>query len=244
MRNLFFAQNKLHLRSNNIKTITRPRWMENTSHYGVDLFMLEIVAAGQRNIYGVYSIDGVSTDGMIATIWTSTVVPAFPDKNWMLYLSYNNSDTPMYGADLKNGYSIKAVRDASATELVYWDGEVITNVYQDGSGNWYNGVKVGSLIWMVGSLHSLKYQNGTDVPIVEGPYDWSILTTPGLCNVPVSYAHLYNGYTVRTGNLVSGNGWRIATQADFVALMSVYTGTQFSVAQIIKSGRQINHPLG
>ncbi|MBS4060163.1 MAG: hypothetical protein KG029_07185 [Bacteroidetes bacterium] len=237
MNNLFFAQNKLHLRPCSIATLVNPGWAENPDHYGIDWFGLEIHGGGQRSAAGAYSLLSQR-----ARIWTSTPVSAFPELNWLLNLYYDSETVDFYGAEEKFGACIKPVRNANATELNYFDGELIENAYQDGDGLNYNAVKVGSLVWVVGSLKSGKFQNGTSISRVETNSAWAALTTPAYCHEVGVYGFLYNGYAIRTGNVVSGNGWRIPTQADFIELTNMAVAG-YTTAQILKACRQINHPL-
>lgn len=239
MRNPFFAQNRKYLAPCAIDTTSDPRWNESED-YGIDIYRIEIYPAG-------YVTDTFVRTGKsgLAMMFTTQVSVSDPTKQIAVYFNSTDTNAQWYETNLNFGMALKAVRDATDIEKRYWDGEVITNVYQDGSGNWYNGVKIGNLIWIVGYIQAGHYQNGTPIPIADEGIEWTNITTPAYTYIVVNdSSRFYNGHAVRTGNIVSGNGWRIPTLDDYVALFQTVTQTlEYTQATALKSCRQVNHPL-
>lgn len=98
-----------------------------------------------------------------------------------------------------------------------------SNTVTDIEGNVYHTVKIGTQTWMVENLKTTKYNDGTSIPYVTVPSDWSYLTTPGYCyfnnNVANKniYGALYNWYTVNTDKLAP-TGWHVPTEAEWTTL--------------------------
>ena len=245
MENLFFAQNRLYMQPCAVATNVHPYWAENSIHYGVDWFKLQIWPSGFLT-----PSDVRTAKHQTAAFWTQTVDPLDANLNIIFQLHYNEGSVDMGTAGMNYGYNIKPCRDATETERMYFDGELIKGAYLDGSGFLNDAVKIGNLIWMVDFLNVVNYQNGTTIP--NGTLEWVGLNLPAFSFILSNdYGRFYNGYAVRTGNLVSGNGWRIPTLEDCNALMniaygignSIYGNPNYSEAAILKSCRQINHPL-
>jgi uncharacterized protein (TIGR02145 family) len=95
----------------------------------------------------------------------------------------------------------------------------------DINGNVYNTVKIGKQVWMAENLKATKYNDGTDIPLVEDNEAWTVLTTPGYCwyendelNYKNTYGPLYNWYAVNTGKLCP-LGWHVPTNAEWHELI-------------------------
>ena len=100
---------------------------------------------------------------------------------------------------------------------------------QDGSGNNYAVVKIGTQIWMAENLKTTKYTDGALIPnsgATSGYYtnaEWGALTTGALSlygNNAGQYTEgptLYNWYAVNSGK-IAPTGWRVPTKDDWVAL--------------------------
>jgi uncharacterized protein (TIGR02145 family) len=94
----------------------------------------------------------------------------------------------------------------------------------DVEGNFYNGVKIGNQIWMKENLRTTKYNDGSDIPLVTNPIEWSNLTTPGYCwynndqaIYEIPFGALYNWYTVNTDKLCP-DGWHIPSDTEWLTM--------------------------
>lgn len=96
-------------------------------------------------------------------------------------------------------------------------------------GQIYTTIQLGSQCWMVENLASIKYNDGTDIPLVTDNTAWNNLTSPGYCwysNDSATYADtygaLYNWYTANTG-ILCPIGWHMPDDSEWKT-MEIYLG--------------------
>ncbi len=105
----------------------------------------------------------------------------------------------------------------------------------DIDNNVYDVVKIGNQCWMKQNLKTTKYNDNTAITTGLNNTDWSNTTT-GACALfndnPAneSFGRLYNWYAVETGKLCP-TGWRVPTEADFIALRTA-AGGEYSAAAL------------
>jgi uncharacterized protein (TIGR02145 family) len=105
----------------------------------------------------------------------------------------------------------------------------------DIEGNTYKVVTIGTQVWMAENLRTAKYNDNTDIPLVEASASWnSSLTTPAHCwynndkaTYGSTYGAIYNWYAVETGKLCP-SGWHVPTDTEFTALINYLTANGFS----------------
>ena len=109
---------------------------------------------------------------------------------------------------------------------------------KDSEGNSYKTVMIGTQVWMAENLRSVKYKDGTPIPLVTDNNAWSALVEPGYCwytndkhSFRADYGVLYNWSTVETGNLCP-SGWHVPSSAEWSALFNYLGGTGISGAGI------------
>jgi len=97
---------------------------------------------------------------------------------------------------------------------------------QDLSGNIYNKIRIGSQVWMKENLQTRKYNDGTEIKLVELATDWGLTSDPAYCfydnNERVGFGALYNWYCVNSGKLCP-SGWHIPTPEEW-DIMSSFLG--------------------
>jgi len=97
---------------------------------------------------------------------------------------------------------------------------------EDIEGNVYNTVKIGTQEWMVENLKVTKYNDGLNIPLVEGNNKWKNIKTPAYCwyNNDIAnkekYGALYNWYAVDTKKLAP-IGWHVPTDEEWNTLASI-----------------------
>ncbi len=97
------------------------------------------------------------------------------------------------------------------------------NIVIDIDGNVYHTVTIGNQTWMVENLKTVRYNDGTSIPLITGEITWGNLTTPAYCwyNNDAAYKNiygaLYNWYAVNTGKLCP-KGWHVPTVAEWTKL--------------------------
>ena len=87
----------------------------------------------------------------------------------------------------------------------------------DIEGNIYKTMLFGDQEWTIEDLKTTKYNDGTQIKIVECGECWSNLKTPAMCyynNDDLSKNILYNWYAVNTGKLAP-KGWHIPTDEEW-----------------------------
>lgn len=100
----------------------------------------------------------------------------------------------------------------------------------DIDGNIYDSIYIGNQVWMAENLKTTRYNDGTDIPLVEYSLEWHTATKPGHCwyfnIIPVTSRDnngaLYNWHAVGTGKLCPV-GWHVPTDKDWKEL-EVYIG--------------------
>jgi uncharacterized protein (TIGR02145 family)/uncharacterized repeat protein (TIGR02543 family) len=106
----------------------------------------------------------------------------------------------------------------------------VRTTVKDADSNEYSIVVIGEQIWTVENLRTTKFNDGTDIPLVEDGFAWAQLTTPGYSfyqnsTIPFEqkkWGALYNGHAVGTGKLAP-KGWHVPKTADWYAL-TIYLG--------------------
>jgi uncharacterized protein (TIGR02145 family) len=106
----------------------------------------------------------------------------------------------------------------------------------------YSVVLIGDQLWMAENLRATKYNDGTDIPLVENKADWDALSTPGYCwynndydTYGSIYGALYNWYVVETGKL-SPIGWHVSTDAEWTILTTYLGGEDVAGGKLKETG--------
>jgi len=157
------------------------------------------IGSGQRDDLGVYS--GFGTDGYW---WSANSVPTTignPPSNYN-YLAtrelkhwsndvYKNVYTKSYG------FSIRLVRPAVAGEV---DGSTVFNAYKGNDGKFYDGIVIGTQVWITKNLAEQNQNNGSLVP--GGVVQANVWSTLLINNVP---AHNYYDNIFANTSSLDGN---------------------------------------
>lgn len=108
-----------------------------------------------------------------------------------------------------------------------------TQPLSDIDGNSYNTVTIGGQTWISRNLETTRFNDGTEIPLVNNDSIWAALQTPGFCwynnDVLQSkdlYGALYNWYAVEKGNLCP-SGYHVPTYEEWTALMIFLDESQF-----------------
>src|SRR5690606_20717407 len=98
-------------------------------------------------------------------------------------------------------------------------------------------------LWMVENLRTMRYNDGTTIPLVTDSAAWASLNGPGATaynnttNIDTikTYGRLYNGYAVNTGKLCP-KGWRVPTESDWNILIDYLGGKNVAGVKLKESG--------
>jgi uncharacterized protein (TIGR02145 family) len=143
-------------------------------------------------------------------------------------------------------YATNSIGTAYGNEVSFMTLETMGTV-TDADNNIYQTLSIGTQMWMKENLKTTKLNDGTLIPLVTDN-TWSTLTTPafGWYNNDVAtykeiYGGYYNFYTVSTGKLCPA-GWRVPSDADWMALFSFLGGTSIAGGKLKETGT--THWLG
>ena len=94
---------------------------------------------------------------------------------------------------------------------------------KDIEGNTYKTITIGTQIWMAENLRTIKYNDGTNIPIVTDSTLWAKDSTPLMCwfnndraTYSAKYGALYNWYAINAGTNGNKNvcptGWHVPSE--------------------------------
>lgn len=113
----------------------------------------------------------------------------------------------------------------------------------DIDGNAYDTVKIGSQFWMQQNLKTSHYRNGDPIPEITSLLLWSTLTSGAWCwynNDSVKYASvygkLYNWYAVNDQRGLAPEGWHVATDPEWSALVFSLGGDLIAGGEMKEKG--------
>lgn len=115
----------------------------------------------------------------------------------------------------------------------------------DIDGNTYKTVRIGTQIFMAENLRTTRYNDGTDIPLVESGSAWRSLTTPGFCWYnneetinKIKFGALYNGYTIDSAKLCPV-GWHVPSREEWNQLREFLGDTLTGGAKLKEKGTEI-----
>jgi hypothetical protein len=106
-------------------------------------------------------------------------------------LSYNSSTFSATSNLSVFGSAIRLVRLAVGGEN---DGDLITAAYIGNNGISYDGVVIGTQVWITSNLYETELNDGTTIPNITDNTDWKNLTTGALSS--------YGNVTINTGGKI------------------------------------------
>jgi len=90
----------------------------------------------------------------------------------------------------------------------------------DIEGHVYRTVQIGDYEWMAENLKVATYNNGTEIPLVAGDYEWTDLRSGAYCwydnkeSNALTYGALYNWYAINT-EMLCPDGWQVPTDSEW-----------------------------
>jgi uncharacterized protein (TIGR02145 family) len=113
---------------------------------------------------------------------------------------------------LKNESGIAYSEEISITT---WKGQVT-----DASNNIYQVITIGTQDWIASNLATLKFSDGTAIPVVTDNLQWPSLTTSASCdyNGQSSNGKLYNYYSAVDSRKLCPTGWHVPADNEWKTL--------------------------
>lgn len=114
----------------------------------------------------------------------------------------------------------------------------------DIDGHAYKTIKIGNQTWMAENLRTTHYRNGDPISNITGNSQWVTAGTEAYASYNNSeeldeiatYGLLYNWFSVSDPRNLAPEGWRVATQSDWDALISELGGINLAGAKLKEAG--------
>jgi uncharacterized protein (TIGR02145 family) len=112
------------------------------------------------------------------------------------------------------GYVKNSGGSAYSSEIILktWEGEI-----KDKSGNIYQIKTFGNRIWTIRNLETSKFDDGTDIPVVQDDLLWGSTSSSAYCKY-TDYGKLYNFYAIADNRKLCPAGWHVSDDSDWKAL--------------------------
>jgi hypothetical protein len=152
-------------------------------------------AGGKRDNNGAFS--GLGFEGIW---WSSNSSSAFPNP-FQLYTRElkNYSDDVYRNIHTKNyGFSLRLVRPAAANEV---DGTVIASAYAGNDGTLYDGIVIGTQVWINKNLSETLYNNGSAISTTINSTAWSTSSISPVQPTSCFYDNSPSNASILTGNV-------------------------------------------
>jgi uncharacterized protein (TIGR02145 family) len=190
---------------------------------------------------GTISDEGSESVTARGVCWSTGPSPTIADNKTTDGPGSGSFVSNITGLEMETLYNVRAYATNGAG-TAYGNIISFTTLVVDIDGNLYNAIRIGDQVWLVENLKTTRYNDGTSIPKVEDPYDWSILLTAGYCwynNDPLTYkpayGALYNWYAVSTGKLCP-EGYHVPTDGEWTALTTFFGGLVTASAEIKEAG--------
>jgi uncharacterized protein (TIGR02145 family) len=117
------------------------------------------------------------------------------------------------------GYAKNSGGTTYSSEIIFttWEGEIT-----DKSGNTYQIKTIGNHIWTTRNLETTKFDDGSDIQIIQDDFLWASTSTSAYCKY-TNYGKLYNYYAVVDSRNLCPVGWHVSSDSDWKAL-EIYLG--------------------
>jgi uncharacterized protein (TIGR02145 family) len=101
---------------------------------------------------------------------------------------------------------------SSEISFATWEGEIA-----DKNGNTYQIKTLGNHIWTTRNLETSKFDDGSDIPVIQDDLLWGSTSTSAYCKY-TNYGKLYNYYAVVDSRNLCPVGWHVSSDSDWKAL--------------------------
>jgi uncharacterized protein (TIGR02145 family) len=194
---------------------------------------------------GNITSDGGGTITERGVCWNTSENPVITDSKTSDGDGTGSFTSNLTGLSANTVYYIRAYATNSAgtaygNQLTFTT--LNTGQFYDIDGNLYNSITIGSQIWMVENLMTTKFNDGSDIPLVEDAGAWSVLNAPGYCwynNDEATnknlYGALYHWLTGNTGKLCP-TGWHLPSDAEWTILTDYLGGEDLAGEKLKESG--------
>jgi uncharacterized protein (TIGR02145 family) len=185
--------------------------------YGANVSSDNTIQLGNSNITAVKTSGALTTGDITYPTLTGTSGQV---------LTSNGSGS----ANWENSVSISQLNELQA-QIAQLQAQIASLNFANG---FFPKVTIGSQIWSSTNLDVTTYRDGTPIPQVTDPTEWSNLTTGAWCYVNNDsnnnnpYGKLYNWYALNDSRGIAPAGYHVATENDFNILINTTGGDSVS----------------
>jgi len=157
--------------------------------------------------------------------FSSLITGLLPGTNYYIRAFGTNSAGTVYGSEVT--FKTLPISGGTVTDI---------------DGNVYKTVTIGTQVWMVENLKTMKYRNGDPIPNVTGNTDWGNLTTGAFCNYnnnvsnTADYGRLYNWDAVIDNRNIAPDGWHVPNSAEWFVLIKYLGGQEIAGGKLKEAG--------
>lgn len=164
------------------------------------------------------TIEGNKTnDGTGSGEFTSSITDLEMNTLYYVRAYATNSEGTQYGNQI-----------SFTTPVPDGAGEKLTDI----EGNEYKTLWINGKQWMAENLRVIKYNDGSEIPLVTSNDEWMVLTTPAYSwynndeeTYGATYGVLYNWFVVNTGKLCP-EGWHVPSDDEWTGLIDFLGGEE------------------
>ena len=177
--------------------------------------------------------------------WSTSANPVIGDDRTLDGKGTGNFASILTGLKPGTVYYLRAYAISTADTSYGNTNSFTTQDYgmvKDIEGNEYNTITIGTQTWMTKNLGTTRYNDGTAIPLVTPPEEWSALSAPAYCwykndeaTYKGFYGALYNGYAVNTGKLCPA-GWHVPTDIEWNVLTVCLGGEEIAGGKLKEAG--------
>jgi len=167
-----------------------------------------------------------TSDGIGSGVFSSSLTGLTAGTNYYIRAYATNSTGTAYGPELSFKTSIAN------------SGTTVTDI----DGNVYHTVTIGTQVWMVENLKTIKYRNGDPIPNITNSNSWAALNTGAYCWYnndlanKADYGALYNWYSVADIRNIAPTGWHVATYDEWTTLINFLGGDKIAGDKVTEKG--------
>jgi uncharacterized protein (TIGR02145 family) len=219
--------------------------MKNSTDWiggGINTSGFNALPSGIRGQSGIFSHIGI-----FYIWWTSTESLSKKGAYYCYVQSYNDT-LKMALNDKERGYSVRCVKevnytieDSNSEDIVPNDISILENNSNNSQAN-IKSVVIGTQTWTTENLNVSTFRNGDLIPEASTLEEWRNAgekKKPTWCyynNDPKNgekYGKLYNWYAVNDPRGIAPNGWHVATENEWIELISQSGGLDNSITKLV-----------
>lgn len=161
--------------------------------------------------------DNYTSDGIVTVQYGTILRYLTSNKTYYVRAYATNGTGTSYGAERK--FTTKP----SGSGIIF-NSDLTYGTVSDIEGNVYKTIKIGTQTWMAENLRTTRYNDDTEIDLVEDSSDWMNTETPAYCwyeNNEQLFGNLYGPYynwlTVYTSRLCPA-GWHVPSDVEWKTL--------------------------